>query len=231
MLANSGLLSSCRSMAANHLCWAVSQSTRLARVPHLLARQGAPESTQAGERWIVKPRAARVTAVDQGSTFRQPGSPRGTHGFAPHPRGWFTFIEEPDGQPTPRRGEYSGVGPSRTGMSARPINHVASRMPTACTVYQSGNQPIGHQVDRVKKIGKSRRLGVRREGAGGPGDTSFLLSLNSARYRHNSEFEDRLLTASAIHSLYRLKRAIALAELGGKVSLPSSRRMAPHTCR
>src|SRR4051812_14336528 len=28
-------------------------------------------------------------------TFRQPGSPEGTHSFASHPRGWFAFIEEP----------------------------------------------------------------------------------------------------------------------------------------
>src|SRR5262249_26080142 len=27
--------------------------------------------------------------------FRRPGDPRGTHGFASHPCGWFAFVEEP----------------------------------------------------------------------------------------------------------------------------------------
>ena len=27
-------------------------------------------------------------------SFRQPGDPGGTHGFAPHPRGWLALVED-----------------------------------------------------------------------------------------------------------------------------------------
>src|SRR5689334_23962177 len=30
----------------------------------------------------------------EGASFRQPGDPWGTHGFASHPCGWFAFVED-----------------------------------------------------------------------------------------------------------------------------------------
>src|SRR5438552_1442349 len=44
------------------------------------------------------------------NTIRQPGDPRGTHGFASHPSGWFAFVEEPGSGAVRVTGDTSARG-------------------------------------------------------------------------------------------------------------------------
>src|SRR5262245_25110583 len=59
-----------------------------------------------------------------GLTFRRPGGPRGTHGFASHPCGWFAFVEEPSSSARrwPRNdASVSGLGEGFVGLLHRSV--------------------------------------------------------------------------------------------------------------
>src|SRR5260370_34996270 len=57
---------------------------------------------------------------------RQPGDPRGTHGFASHPCGWFALVEEPDGVCT------ATVCPGQAPV-APPVGHADGRLALLAT--------------------------------------------------------------------------------------------------
>jgi len=53
------------------------------------------------------------------SPFRQPGDPRGTHGFASHPCGWFALIEDERGDPLWRLPRWTVTSPCSPRASLR----------------------------------------------------------------------------------------------------------------